>query len=398
AFDLDVNSSDSIKSTAKSLASGIVAAYNSQPKGSAIGIFDDLYYWWEAGAVWGGMIEYSHLTGDSQYNALVSTALWSQIGDEELRAYMPPNQTKTLGNDDQSTWGLAALTAAEVGFQKPEQGEWVDLAKNVFDTQAVRWDEKTCGGGLRWQIFTFNNGYNYKNSFSTGNLFLLSARLAQLTGNKTYSEWADKSFKWMQDVGLISDTYHVFDGTDSATNCSQINHIQWTYAHGVCTEGAAVMYNLTNGDAKWKDAVTGFVNASTVFLNKDTSVLTEVACETSRKCDIDQKAFKGIAVRSFARAALSAPFASNSLRKMLETSAKGAAKSCGGGDTDVKCDLKWYGEDSNMTSVKDGGLGEVFGALEVVQALLYPQAEAGAKGNSTNPAVSASGSPSATGG
>lgn len=259
AIDLDVNSAgnvqhtiftlnvsnltdiDSIKSTAKTLASAIVAGYKSQDD-LIPGLFPDPYYWWEAGAVWNGLVEYSHLTGDSQFNDLVSEALTFQVSDSFN--YMPPNQTKTLGNDDQSTWALAALTAAEVNFPKPKEGEWIDFAKNVFDVQVLRWDDESCGGGLKWQIFTFNNGYNYKNTYTSANFFLLSARLAQLTGNSTYSAWADKTFKWTQDVGLISDDFHVYDGTDDTQNCSSINHIQWTYNYGVFTEGAAVMYNL----------------------------------------------------------------------------------------------------------------------------------------------------------
>jgi mannan endo-1,6-alpha-mannosidase len=187
-------------------------------------------------------VEYSHLPEDKQYDDLVSQALYFQIG--ENRDYFPANQTKTIGNDDQSTWALAALTAAEVGFPKPPNGEWIDFATSVFNEQVQRWDDETCGGGLRWQIFTFNNGYNYKNSFAAANFFLLAARLAKSTGNKTYSDWADKTFKWTQDIGIMSSDFHVYDGTDTNTNCSQINHIQWTYPSAVFTEGAAVMYNL----------------------------------------------------------------------------------------------------------------------------------------------------------
>jgi mannan endo-1,6-alpha-mannosidase len=191
------------------------------------------------------LVDYSFLTGDSQYDAIVSEALQFQVGD--YNAYMPQNQTKTAGNDDQSVWALAAMTAAEVGFPKPKSGEWVDYAVNVWDIQAERLDyeEKngTCGGGLRWQIYPFNNGYTYKNTASNGNFFLLSARLAKFTGNSTYALWADKSYKWANDIGLVSN-YRVFDGADALKNCSSPNRIRWSSDHGVYTEGAAVMYNM----------------------------------------------------------------------------------------------------------------------------------------------------------
>ncbi|KAF2260284.1 mannan endo-1,6-alpha-mannosidase [Lojkania enalia] len=404
AFDLDVSSPDSLKSTAKTLAGGIIGAYNSQPEGSVIGLFSgtgDPYWFWESGAVWNALIEYSYLTGDSQYDAIINEALRWQVGD--ANNFMPVNQTKVLANDDQSIWALAALTAAETKFPlKPEQGEWIDVAKNVFDDQVVRWDNR-CDGGLQWEIFSFNLGYNYKNSASNVGFFLLAARLAKFTGNTTYEEWAKKSFEWLQDVGLVSEDYHVFDGTDANTNCEQINHIQWSAWHGLATEGAAIMYNLTNGGSKWKDAVAGFANWSSVFVRGNSSILFETACETNNKCDIGQKAYKGIAIRSFSRAALYAPFTSSSFHDMLEASAENAAESCKGEGKDLTCSFIWF-EESEPIEVSDEGLGQAFNALGAVQALLYSDANIAPNGDSPNsanptadPTVSGSASPSGAG-
>jgi mannan endo-1,6-alpha-mannosidase len=130
------------------------------------------YYWWEAGAMFGSMIDYWYYTGDSSYNDVITQALLFQVGPYE--DYMPPNQSKSLGNDDQGTyhticnsiygklthvlsgfWGMAAMVAAELKFPDPpkDQPQWLALAQAVFNTQASRWDPTTCGGGLRWQIF-----------------------------------------------------------------------------------------------------------------------------------------------------------------------------------------------------------------------------------------------------
>jgi mannan endo-1,6-alpha-mannosidase len=57
------------------------------------------YYWWEAGAMWGTMIDYWYITGDESYNDVVYEALLFQTGPNA--DFMPPNQTKSLGNDDQ---------------------------------------------------------------------------------------------------------------------------------------------------------------------------------------------------------------------------------------------------------------------------------------------------------
>ena len=137
------------------------------------------------------------------------------------------------------------MTAAEQQLPNPPNSiSWLDLAKNVFNDQAARWDTSTCGGGLRWQIFTFNSGYNYKNSISTGSFFQLGARLARYTGNQTYAEWVDKSWEWETSVGLITSDYKVYDGTLTSTNCSDIDKLEWTYTAATFLYGSAVMYNI----------------------------------------------------------------------------------------------------------------------------------------------------------
>lgn len=145
------------------------------------------------------------------------------------RDFMPPNQTKAEGNDDHAFWAITAIMAAETGFPdpKPEEPQWLALAQAVFNLQAARWDDETCGGGLRWQIFAFNRGYNYRNSISQGAFFNLAVRLGAFTNNQTYYDWADKVYAWCESVGLISDTFQVFDGTDSLIECSELDHHEW---------------------------------------------------------------------------------------------------------------------------------------------------------------------------
>lgn len=136
------------------------------------------------------------------------------------------------------------MTAAETQFPGISSSPpWLDIARNVFDAQAARWDNLTCGGGLRWQIFSFNNGYSYKNAISQASFFQLAARLAKYTGNQTYSDWADKAWDWSTSVGLVTTDFKVFDGTQASSNCSSISKLQWTYTAGAFLYGSAVMYN-----------------------------------------------------------------------------------------------------------------------------------------------------------
>lgn len=117
---------------------------------------------WEAGAMMGTLIDYWYYTGDDAYNNITQQALLFQVGD--TNDYMPRNQTRTEGNDDQGFWGLSVMSAAEYNFPNPpaDKPQWLALAQAVFNTQASRWDTEYCQGGLRWQIFTWNNGFDYK--------------------------------------------------------------------------------------------------------------------------------------------------------------------------------------------------------------------------------------------
>jgi mannan endo-1,6-alpha-mannosidase len=159
--------------------------------------------------------------------------------------FMPPNQTLSEGNDDQGFWGMTALRAAETKFQDPPSSQpgWLALAQGVFNTQAERWDNQTCNGGLRWQIFQWNKGYNYKNSISNGCFFNIAARLALYTGNSTYEDWAVKAWDWVYNVGLITPDFQVFDGTQNTDNCTAKDGTRWTYNAGVFLLGSAAMYN-----------------------------------------------------------------------------------------------------------------------------------------------------------
>jgi mannan endo-1,6-alpha-mannosidase len=204
----------------------------------------DGYYWWEAGAMWGSMIDYWHITGDDSYNPTITEALLFQTGPNN--DYMPPNQTKSLGNDDQAFWGMAAMTAAEFNFPNPpsDKPQWLALAQAVWNTQWPRWDMTTCGGGLKWQIFRFNPGYDYKNAISNGAFFNLGARLAKYTGNTTYADWAEKTWDWTASIGMIDGGYNVYDGSDDSINCTEMNRVQYSYNAGIWLLGAANMYNI----------------------------------------------------------------------------------------------------------------------------------------------------------
>ncbi|KUJ10715.1 mannan endo-1,6-alpha-mannosidase [Mollisia scopiformis] len=372
AISLDITSETSIKSAAATVAYGMMKYYTGNNTGDNPGNLPSPYYWWEAGACFGTMVEYWYYTNDTSYNPTVTAALLSQVGTND--DFMPENQTKTEGNDDQGFWGMAAMSAAEMNYPNPpsDEPQWLALAQAVFNEMVTRWDDSTCGGGLRWQIFTWNNGYTYKNSIANGCFFNIAARLARYTGNATYADWAEKTWTWMEDVGLMSSDYAVYDGTSDTTNCSTIDHLQFTYNQGIYLFGAAVMYNYTNASSTWNTRLSGVMNGTDIFFKDD--IMYEQACEdvnTVGTCDTDQQSFKAYLSRWMAATAKLVPWTTSYITPKLQASAKAAAAQCDGGTDGTTCGEHW-----TANSTYDGiyGLGQEMSALSVIQAMLIDQA------------------------
>ncbi|KAF3901613.1 hypothetical protein ABW21_db0205310 [Orbilia brochopaga] len=386
AIKLDVADDASIKAAAKIVARGMVDYYHGNEPGQIPGNLPQPYYWWECGAMFGALIDYWYYTGDDQYNQIVIEGMMHQIGT--ANAFMPPNQTQSLGNDDQAFWGIAAMMAAERGFPNPPAGspQWLALAQAVFNSQAARWEPATCGGGLRWQIFPLNNGYDYKNTISNGCFFHLGARLARYTGNKTYADWAVKTYDWSRNVGLITPDYKFVDGGKVPSNCSSKDMVQWTYNGGIFLSGAAYMFNNTHNITDtdyWKQELQKILDAQEIYFS-DGKIMYEVACEPYGTCNNDQRSFKAYLSRFMGLTAQLADFTHDKIMSWLAQSATGAAQNCIGGTNKQTCGGRW-----TLDNKWDGnfGVGEQMTALEVFQNLLAPKyrapCTAGTCGNST---------------
>ncbi|KAI1464562.1 glycoside hydrolase family 76 protein [Daldinia caldariorum] len=381
AIDVDWSSDSSIKSAASTIAYGLVKHYTGNNTGDVPGNLPDPYYWWEAGAMFGALIDYAAFTGDTTYDDITFQALQHQVGDDA--DFMPKNQTKSEGNDDQGFWAMAAMTAAEMNFTNPDSDkpQWLALVQAVYNEYVGRWEPDTCGGGMRWQIYTFNNGYNYKNSVSNGCFFNIAARLAKYTGNETYAEWANKIFEWEQSVQFINDDWNVLDGAGNANdeNCTEINGAQFTYNAGLFLYGTAAMYNHTNGAEPWKTRLEGQAKSVASIFFQD-GILWEPSCEkTPAKCDTDQQVFKGHLSRWMALTSIIAPFTAETFTPLLKTSAQAAAKACTGpassdykGPDGTACGFSWL--DSSFDGIT--GVGEQMNAMQAVMAPLAHLAQA----------------------
>lgn len=342
AIDLDIKDEKSIKSAAHTAAYGAMSYYTGNLTGHIPGAFPSK--WWEGSVLFDTMIHYWYLTGDDSNNPAVMQGMNWQSGDNN--DYMTANYSSYIGNDDQSSWGLAAMTAAEFGFpQTSTEISWASKAAAVFNSQASRWDDSNCGGGLRWQIYTYETGYDIKNAMSNGEFFELAARLARYTGNTTYSDWAEKIWDWSSSVPLLNnETWIISDSTDAENHCATSDKVQWSMNYGTYVTGAAYMYNLTNGVSKWKSGVDGLLNTSlTNFFPAQYGgdIMSEYECEEKEFCNNNEILFKGIFMRDLALISTVAPYTMDDILPRLQGSASAAAEACTGESNDT-CGVRWY--------------------------------------------------------
>lgn len=75
----------------------MMSYYKGNQSGQPLGLLPEPYYWWEAGAMFGQMVEYWFYTGDDSYNDVVMQGMIAQVGP--YNDFMPPNQTKTEVRD-----------------------------------------------------------------------------------------------------------------------------------------------------------------------------------------------------------------------------------------------------------------------------------------------------------
>ncbi|OWB80132.1 hypothetical protein B5S32_g4385 [[Candida] boidinii] len=367
AVSLDTTSKDSICSALTLILEGTLDYYEGFKYGGTVGMFTSPYYWWEAGEAWGGIIDTWYFCQNDTYEQVIMDALLHQVGSGD--DYIPANQSMTEGNDDQALWGLAVMGATERNFTNPpsDQPQWLALTQAVYNTMWARWDNANCGGGLRWQIFTWNSGYDYKNTISNGCLFHLAARLARYTGNDTYADTASTVWDWLVEVDFVTlngDSYDIYDGADIGSgNCTQLTKIQWSYNAGVLLAGCAYMYDFTN-DTEWLTKTTQIFNGLSIFFTDN--IMYEQFCQAKKTCNNDQRSFKSVFSRCLGMTAKLIPSLHDKIMTLLTDSAVAAAQSCSGGTDGHTCGMAWNYDGW------DGfyGLGEQISALEVMNNLM----------------------------
>ncbi|KAI1170993.1 glycoside hydrolase family 76 protein [Nemania sp. FL0916] len=370
ALEVDLDSRESIKQAAAQVAEDLLTYYHGDEPGQIVGILPGPppnagdYYWWEAGAMWGTLLDYWHWTGDATYNNITYDALLWQAGPN--RDFADKNWTSSLGNDDQAFWAMSALIAAETKFQDPppDQPQWLALAQAVWTEQtADNLRDGGCGFGLRWQAISLNPGFSYKNTIANGCFLNMGARLARYTKNDTYLDWTIRTWDWLISVKYIDDQWNVYDGADISDNCTTITKQQFSYNAGILLQGAAYLWNYTS-DQIWLDRINGLLDGIERVFFVD-GVAYEPACEGG-VCTADMLTYKGFLHRWMAYTAQLAPSTSGRIMPLLKSSTKAAVAQCTGGDNGRQCGFHWTsGKFDNLL-----GAGQQMDVLAALSSLL----------------------------
>jgi uncharacterized protein YyaL (SSP411 family) len=178
---------------------------------------------------------------------------------------------------------------------------------------------------------------------------LLSAKLAILTRNATYVQWADKVYEWLKAIRLIRADYTVLDGA-YAPSCRVRDGQLHSYNYGALLGALGYMYAYTK-DQKYLDEAKKLLQASIpIFVSND--IIYEQLCEKEIKCKRDQKSFKGVYVKGL-RILYSVTQdrdMKSDIQRIIDASFLRMIRAC---DDDGHCPFYWIPEADNVEWTKD---------------------------------------------
>ncbi|KAJ3076056.1 hydrolase 76 protein [Podochytrium sp. JEL0797] len=300
--------------------------------------------WHETGIYWDLFYQYYAYTGDATYNVFVDTEMQLSVGihADFLDGVNPMQQLAGRWNDDIGWWATATMTAAEAtqngiiapfNMHENANPEYVKVTANTWDQMYMNWDD-LCGGGIYWsrdRTSTNLNNKLYKSSITNAQFVEIGARLYALTGNATYKELADKTYKWMLSTVIDPATYVVIDGIYADASCTKQNDL-WSYHTGELIGGMASFYKTTKDPNYLAEAQRHLSHIQNYFTADN--VLVDPACATSGTCKSPSGymwcIYKGLA-------ALYAASADVATRSTISTMLQASAKA-----NFVHCNAQWY--------------------------------------------------------
>lgn len=238
--------------------------------------------WWQQAVTLETLIHFAgKVKGDSQDVAALARQVFEKNRNNKfINDYF----------DDTAWWGMCWLSA----YEWTGETRYLEAAKTIFKHLSGKgWKPGSCGGGMIWH--TTNQ---YKNAITNEQFLRLALWLYRLSvrdghPDRSYLEWAEKSWGWFVQSGMINPQHLINDGLD---NCRNNGQNPWTYNQGVILGALADLYRI-KGDKAYLDQAYRIAEANISYNSSDNGILVEKGCGDSN-CGKDGAIFKGIFIRN----------------------------------------------------------------------------------------------------
>lgn len=234
--------------------------------------------WWNAANALETTIEYSRLTDSLTYRGNIFNTF-----------YQKPRYANFINpwfRDDDGWWAIAWIKA----YDLTGETRYLNQAKLIFWEMTRGWD-RVCGGGVYWH----KRELTYKNAITNGLLLSVAAKLnLREPSDRRYLQWAQKTWQWYQQSGMINSDQLAHDGLNS--NCRNNGDTIWTYNQGVLIGGLVDLYRGTQDPKLLAQAEATAIAA--IDKLAPNGILRE-PCEPN-DCGDDGPQFKGVFMRNLA--------------------------------------------------------------------------------------------------
>jgi predicted alpha-1,6-mannanase (GH76 family) len=233
--------------------------------------------WWNSANALESTIDYARITESKAFHGAIANT----FKKHQQKKFLSP-----WFQDDDGWWALTWIKAYDLTGEK----RYLSMSKIIFNDMRQGWNS-SCGGGLWWH----KKQKNYKNAITNALFLTIAARLHARTpndyGKGSYLDWAQRSWTWFKQSGMINPNNLVNDGLDK--NCRNNGQTTWTYNQGVLMGGLIDLYRSTKDVNLLRQADA--IAASSIRVLAPQGILKE-PCEPD--CGKDGPQFKGIFMRN----------------------------------------------------------------------------------------------------
>lgn len=250
------------------------------------------HYWWQAHAL-DVLIDAYERTEDAKYLEQASLL---------YRGVLEVNDGITIDFYDDMLWMALALLRLH---EHTGDDTYRNAVLTLWDDIQTGWNDHY-GGGIAWQ----KNQLDYKNTPSNAPAVILAARLYQTFGNEEDLEWARRTYDWLQETLIDSETGFAWDGINRQGDGEIDKNWAFTYNQGTYIGASLALYRIT-GDATYREEAFRTAEATVDRLaDAESGIFSESGSG-------DGGLFKGVLIRYMTAFILEFPEETDTYRELV---------------------------------------------------------------------------------